>query len=94
MCKEIVEFREELDLRQKNDVITGDERYISWDNYHSGQWAADLGQDLLESISSFRRKLSFRSISLAKVLFLSRHFGKEKNSILLLGTKALTGIAC
>jgi hypothetical protein len=40
---EVLEVLEELDLRQKNHVITGDEFWIYWDNYHHGQWASDCG---------------------------------------------------
>jgi hypothetical protein len=34
ICQEMLEILEKLDQQQKNHVITSDEYWIYWDNYH------------------------------------------------------------
>jgi hypothetical protein len=41
ICQEVLSILEQLGPRQQNHVIIGDESWIYWDNYHSGQWTAD-----------------------------------------------------
>jgi hypothetical protein len=83
ICQKMLEVLEELDPRQKNHVITGDEFWIYWDNYHRGQWPANRGAvspRIHTMISS--EKIMFSIYFTRQGLFPSKHFRKENDSIL------------